>query len=62
MGVLATASMSPTQKQMAIRKMKPVIAPIYTESTMARGASLEASLSSSVMWEGASSNSFFHVS
>lgn len=48
MGVSATVVMSPIQKQTAMRNTKPVIAPIKTDITMARGACLLASFSSSV--------------
>ncbi len=43
----AVEDISPMQKQTEIRKMNPVIAPIYTDMTMAFGASLEAFLISS---------------
>lgn len=54
-GVEATVSISPMQKHTEIRNMNPVMAPRYTESTIALGACLLASLISSVMWAGASS-------
>lgn len=45
----AVLSMSDMQKQQAIRKMKPVIAPIQTDMIIALGASFLASFISSVI-------------
>ena len=50
----AVLSISPMQKHIEMRKMKPVKAPMYTDMTIAFGASFDAFLISSVIWAGAS--------
>jgi hypothetical protein len=52
--VVAVVSMSPMQKDRAMSQIKPVMKPMYTARTIARGACLRAFLISSVMWAGAS--------